>query len=552
MLVKNNTHYLSVYSLYYNEFPSPNSFCSESSRRQSYMQRLYFEFLDTERLGGQTFFYTLTYNDSSIPTFYGKPCFSYEHIRYVVNGKLSKWLLRNHDCRLRYFVVCETGEGKGKRGLGYNPHYHVIFFVRPNNGNLNGLTPYVFKSYIEEVWQGQSGPCDWTKAKFGHCQAGDNIGLVTSVSAFSYVCKYVTKDASQQAYESWLCDQFTKEVRSLGFNGYFLFSYYHYLKNTKEDFSRSAFLTGFKILKYVRWRRYMNKYRNGLDTSYESFLLNHTGTYGKRVYSILSNWYFDSYLNSVVKAMYAEYRNKYSAKVRCSKLLGEYGMQFLVEQSNGVKVKINSPKGYQVQCASLYYIRKRYYNIKICPYTGSPLYYLNEDGLRYKCSRLQSDIDSLYSLLCESWSLLSQLHNDTLVSQVFSVFGRSDKDILLYRYAIYSLVYKYRRYVSLDDIKLRSDCDFEDVVADYKFFLSQSSFNLDHEDCTIDEYLLKYPFTFLSFEQHPAFIDYVTDFKPLDDMLDYVSSYRDTERRKSFSFKRDFLKRHKSFKFSRL
>lgn len=552
MLVQNNTHYLSVHSLYYNEFPSPNTFCAESSRRQSYMQRLYFEFLDVMRLCGLVFFYTLTYNDASIPTFYGKPCFSYEHIRYVVNGKLSKWLKRNHNCLLRYFVVCETGEGKGKRGLGYNPHYHFIFFVRPLDGDLHGLTPSVFKSYIEEVWQGHPGRCDWTKAKFGHCQSGDNLGVVTSSSAFSYVCKYVTKDSSQLGYESYLKDVFLKEVKQLGFNGFFLYSYYKYLQNTKNDFSRSSFLHAFRILAYVRWRRYYNKYRFGLDTSYEAFLQHHCGYTGKKIYSVLSKWYFEVYLHSAVNAMYSEYRNKYSSKVRCSKHLGEYGLQFLVEQPNGVFLRIDSPKGYRVQSAALYYIRKKYYNIKLCPYTGSPLYYLNDDGLRYKCSRLKSDIDSMRSLVCECLSLLPSLNNDELYSRVSSVFTHDIDEDIEYRYACYRLVYRYRRYQYFDNIKLDAACDFEDVFHDYKVFLSESSFNLDFEDCTIHEYLLRQSEDLLSFEHHDAFRDYIKFFKPLDDMLDYVSSYRDTERKNIFSQCRDFLKRHKAFKFSRV
>ena len=83
MLVPNNTHYFSLYSRTFNSVPDTNSFFCDSSKRNGYFQRLYYEYLYTQKVKGQTFFYTFTYNDKSIPKFLGHNCFSYDDIRYI-------------------------------------------------------------------------------------------------------------------------------------------------------------------------------------------------------------------------------------------------------------------------------------------------------------------------------------------------------------------------------------------------------------------------------------------------------------------------------------
>ena len=47
MKVLNKTHYYSPYTRVYNEVPDVDSFATESAKRVSYQQRLFFEMEDT-------------------------------------------------------------------------------------------------------------------------------------------------------------------------------------------------------------------------------------------------------------------------------------------------------------------------------------------------------------------------------------------------------------------------------------------------------------------------------------------------------------------------
>ena len=177
MLVENRSHRTSVYNRTYASVPDTNSFFFQSGRRRAYAQRLYFEYLYTQKVNGTTYFYTLTYNDKSIPHYFkDRPCFSYADIRLVTNGALSKELERKYGSRLRYFVACETGEGKGSRGAGKNPHYHCIFFVQPLHDKEGKpitegyipIQPLDFRRIIRRVWQGtENDYVNFNAAKFG-------------------------------------------------------------------------------------------------------------------------------------------------------------------------------------------------------------------------------------------------------------------------------------------------------------------------------------------------------------------------------------------------
>lgn len=183
---------------------SPETFSFKSNKQQGYEVRLYYEYLDTVKRGGQVFFYTLTYNDKSLPKYEGFNCFDYNDLVYLLNGGFKKILNRRYNTRLRYFVGAELGEGAGKRGFENNPHYHILFFLSPLNDNYIPISPIQFRHYVRLYWQGFDQDIKFHSfkyAKFGIAKEGDNYGKVLDYRACMYCAKYVTKDVSLQKFE---------------------------------------------------------------------------------------------------------------------------------------------------------------------------------------------------------------------------------------------------------------------------------------------------------------------------------------------------------------
>ena len=182
-------------------FGSSRSYCSVRSKIEGYESRLYWQFKYCQDFGGQTFFYTLTYNNQSIPNHYGTYCFDYEHLRDLLTGGFRKFLLRKFGTSFKYFIGAELGEGKGSRGLHNNPHYHILFFLQSACNPkfaYRKITPIEFRHLVRLYWQGfdedVTGFRSYKTAKYGAVKEGDNLGLVTDFRAIRYVSKYVTKD----------------------------------------------------------------------------------------------------------------------------------------------------------------------------------------------------------------------------------------------------------------------------------------------------------------------------------------------------------------------
>lgn len=557
LCVSNNTHYFTHNTKVCNVVSEVDTFRYESSRRQSYMQRLYFEYLDVQNKGGLVFFYTLTYNDKALPHYRGRSCFSYKDIRYVTNGALSKWLLRNYRCSLRYLCACERGEGKGKRGfdklgLGNNPHYHFIFFLHPLEGFI-APTPQVFRDKVAQIWQGSDSFVNWKYAKFGHSQPGDNLGLVVSSDAFSYVCKYVCKDVAERDFEDNLRKQYYSEGMNLGITNNVIFSLYHFLRDNElyNIKNKYDFFDAFYLREFSAWRKrqfgnfgLLDFYKSVLSRTGKKYLVNYT--------KVIEDFWKDYYLPKYVDVCLSEYKREYSGKVRCSKSLGIYGLQFVTETSNGVQVKINSPKGYKVQPACLYYIRHKYYTTFKCSVTGNVLYRLNDSGINFKVSRLKSNCDSLICKIREFESCRFAICPETWTGALNELFYYHDINEVLRRYSLYKLVYQYRYYVTFDKVALTDDCCLDNVAADYRTFLQDSAYVIDYDYNTIDSYFDSFLSTddLFSFEHHPAFMDYIKYFKLLDDFLDAASSYFDRNRQKNFADKSDFQKKHSALRFN--
>ena len=131
--------------------------------------RAYYEYAFSDNK--MSFFYTLTYNNYFLPTYYGVPHFSRRHIQLFL--KRLRRYLQKLGIRLRYIISCEFGELKGRS------HYHALFFL---NKEIN---PYYFFKLVEKAWS------------YGFVKPGNNVGVVDSCNGIQYVVKYIAKDYAQ-------------------------------------------------------------------------------------------------------------------------------------------------------------------------------------------------------------------------------------------------------------------------------------------------------------------------------------------------------------------
>lgn len=206
--LKNKSHYLSEISRKDIRIKNPNTFAMQDARRQSLYVRLYYHYQDIIDHGGKCYFYTFTYNNRALPSFNGVPCMRNTDITSLFkNDGFSKKILRKYGYKLEYFVACELGEGKGSRGYAGNPHYHVLFFLRPKISTNYVLTDKAFRKECEHYWQGSAR--DKQHYRYGICMPGDNNGLVSNFHAISYVAKYVIKDT---VYRSLFCQLKTAAI----------------------------------------------------------------------------------------------------------------------------------------------------------------------------------------------------------------------------------------------------------------------------------------------------------------------------------------------------
>lgn len=208
--LKNRTKYFNPKTnRTYVEFSSPDSYQSRQMKIEGYETRLYWQFRYCEDNNGQTFFYTLTYNDANMPKRYGINCFDYEDLRDLLTGGFRKKLLRKYGTTFKYFIGAELGDGKGSRGMHNNPHYHILFFLEPAHIErfpYTKISPTDFRHLVRLYWQGfdedVDGFRDYNEAKYGIAKEGDKIGKVTDFRAMSYCAKYVCKDAKLKMHES--------------------------------------------------------------------------------------------------------------------------------------------------------------------------------------------------------------------------------------------------------------------------------------------------------------------------------------------------------------
>ena len=501
MPILNSTHYWTDTSRFFNEVPDSNSFLCQSSRRESYYLRLFWEFEYTKLHHGKAFFVTFTYNDKSIPKLYGYPVFDYSHIRLITNGVISKRLFRDYGCSLRYFCSCESGSGGTSehhaRGLGNNPHYHFIFFVCPSGPDSILISNEDFFALCQEVWQGKSGYIPWQKARFGSVKAGKFGIEVQDIRALKYVSKYCVKDNGILTIERSISDIIYKSCFESQYSFSYFKSYYNYLKSFNSSLSISYFLGLFDAAMYFELRRrenmsisdYFDKYTQRFvrtnDPHFYPFVTQNVVKYRK--------FFIDTILPDLFNIKWNDFKNKHSGKVRCSKSLGSYGISQVLLPDTDPHFKVLDTSGYKTFKLPLYYIRHLYYDVVICPHTGNPLYCLNNRGKNLKLLNFHLSVSKLYNSTLTNISTLinNNLHfeSDVFKSdayfQAFNLRISTDFLRIVNIYALYSLVYKYRCYNKSVPIRLDSDFKFSDILEDYDFFLDQDRFKFDFEEGNI-------------------------------------------------------------------
>ncbi|QCS35919.1 replication initiator protein [Capybara microvirus Cap1_SP_48] len=364
-------------------------FLNQLNKCNSYEIRNHFEFEEIKKLGGQAFFYTLSYNDAHLPHFHGIPCHDHEDLRALLNGAFSKRVKRYCNCSLRYFITLELGEGKGSRGLFKNPHYHCIFYLRPKEGEIyNKIDPLTFRSFIREYWQGVdidfSHPSARAKDfRFGICQEGKYFGEILTSAACRYCCKYTIKsNAVIQHYLSCVSE-------------------------IQRDFDNS--LGGIK-------------------------------------YSVSPEEY-NSFIDDQVKI----FKNRYFVKVRCSQGLGSYGLSQVNDDKVVVPYK-STFKSYPIPLyyyRKLYTNHCKNALGNVHYYHNSKGLERLRNTLHLRIDKAKSDALKLVSMLSDkdfnlSFTRWLESNGIILSSSIL------DLGLCAQRYAEFSVVYKNRYYTDLN------------------------------------------------------------------------------------------------------
>ena len=526
--VLNNTHYfVPNQTRTYNTVQSSKTYAFRQAKIEGYESRLYWEFRNCQHHQGQCFYYTLTYNDKAMPIYEGKHCFDYKDLRYLLNGGFAKKLNRVYGTKLKYFVSAELGDGKGVRGFHNNPHYHVLFFLTPlqdelGNDILDGkykpISPISFRNLVRHYWQGFDQDAtsefhDFRDAKFGIAKEGDNMGLVTDHRAVVYCAKYVCKDIElvkrEDSIRKILTDRYSlsfkdsTDVLKSFWENYINVNYNKWLAKDEWLYQPSEI--------------FYQYFRPSLKTWIVSDDLYDVVGYVKAVITIPKiNVIYNSFVKELVDMQVTkdinEYRNRYCNKCRISQGVGDYGLDF-VNRDTG-KIPFPTKHGFKDRPINLYYYRKLFTDV--CKdNTGKNIYILNDDGIKYKCSRLADRLDNLVN---ESLNLLVNLDestfNDMINSpvntdcyftwtQVLNLKNNENKNEIAKRFASYKLVYA-DRFTEIETAGLRSI----DVFSDYSVFLNSAFHKVDYALSPTSDFLEKSNQGYIPYISHPYFSDY--------------------------------------------
>lgn len=548
-------------------FSSPESYQSFKIKQEGYETRLYWQYKYCEDHNGQTFYYTLTYNDEHVPKYLGYNCFDYEDLRDLLTGGLRKFLLRKYGTRFKYFIGAELGDGKGERGLHNNPHYHVLFFLEDAK---DARFPYVkispcnFRHLVRMYWQGfdedVTGFQDYRTALYGIAREGENDGLVTDFRACVYCAKYVVKDAGLKQreidVERLARLRLRSELRnSAEFNNWFFDNYVMKFYKTSYNFkgqvkARQKAIEDNPNISTKDLPKVFPPTRIGcIDYLLPGIYDNYAFVTEDLTLAVLEfcrkfkfwkeyNEAFKQYLDDRVKDTINEYRNRYCNKPRISHGVGDYALDFVEDKFNPT-FKVPDKDGFKMRPMSMYYYRKMFTDVYVDK-KGSPIRVLNSDGIEYKVARLHASIDKMaekaksnLNLVLQNKVLFEKMRSSDVNTDVTFSYSDLQKcynsllkdfslDIILQRYGQFKLVYE-DRYFPYDFSGIVGYSDFPDlsVFDDYRRFLQPSYFTVSRSDLRLDAFLENGCPDCLPYSSHPYFLRFLGLFNVLDLCADY-------------------------------
>lgn len=496
-----------------NTFPNPDSFSFKYRLEQSYFVRNYYHFNYIKSIGGEAYFYTLTYNNKNLPHWFGIPTCDNRDLRWFIQDSGFRQILRyRYGVSLGYFITTEFGEGKGVRGKGFNPHYHVIFYLwKDDHSCVNDvLDCFTFQSLVQRYWQGH--------AKFkrnylkGAAVCGSDVGRLNSPNAIRYVCKYVIKDIAIQ-------DQFKK------------FKYLIYDKLFQKLTEKRWFEDWF--YSELDDDKLFGEYTDLTDES-NVFCLNNC---------IKDDPFVKERLDRAYRLFYRHlHRNVYSPKVFQSQGIGLSALDFVNEDCtipivDSKKVSTNVP-------LPLYLYRKKYCDV-VKTADGTNKYILNSDGIQ---QRLNSLTDKLASVAYMAESVFeaytdksfSSKNISNAYSNLFSYVHSLDalnRQYFFELYGIYTLIYKDR---VCDDIHrpIYYESDYLEFLQPDFYIVQQDQYSL---------YDLKSKPTYAS---HVEFQPYVRYFNYLDDLVIYHADAKDAQQLWEYFFSRQVSRQLNSLIYS--
>ena len=546
-------------------FSSPDSYQSRQIKIEGYETRLYWQFRYCEDHSGQTYFYTLTYNDAHIPNHYGINCFDYEDLRDLFTGGFRKQLLRKYGTTFKYFVGAELGDGKGQRGMHNNPHYHVLFFLedaRNEKFPYKRIDPKDFRHLVRLYWQGfdedVDGYRDYNEAKYGIAKEGENLGKVTDFRACMYCAKYVCKDVKLKQNEDKVLSRLRFELTKK-------------YKNSEEVYSQFFKTKIFEMYntplnaKHTKWSFTEEELINILlpdtfDIQYDLFgacpnkYIEYYGDYVSAICSKYHLWkeFYDflrEFVEPKIKEGLNEWRNRYCNKCRISQGVGDYALEHIEDKLNPT-IKIPSKKGFKKRPIGMYLYRKLYTDV-YKDARGNNVRVLNDLGMQYKLAKLNTRLSKMskeassnIQILINDKALFEKMRDSDVNTDVFFTYEEFLKRFYLLlkddnlenicnRYAEYKLVYE-DRFFSYDIDRNLDVVVFPniDVTGDYKRFLVPSFFSVSRNDLMLDMFLENTPENYLPYSEHPYFLRYISIFRVFDLCSDYWFIQKDNKSQK--------------------
>ena len=553
------------------KFSSPDSYQNRQIKIEGYETRLYYQFKYCDEYNGQTFFYTLTYNDNNMPKYqvgtkfdkelgYKVPdyinCFDYEDLRQLLCGGFRKMLLRKYGTKMKYFCGAELGDGKGSRGMHNNPHYHILFFLEDAQDQrfpYVKIDPKDFRHLVKKYWQGfdenTDGKIDYRCALKGIAREGENCGLVSDFRACMYCAKYVCKDVQLKQSEDKIKSKLGYEYHKKYYRSpityvlffkdriYQLFNTPLNSKHTEWSFSDKELVKTLIPDAQFDLMYDLDKDFNFVPAEFD------VSRYVPEILSKYKLWdeYFKfcrDYIEEQIHIGITEFRNRYCNKCRISQGVGDYALQFISDKMNP-GVKVPKKKGFKVRPIGLYLYRKLYTEI-VEDKKGNKVRVLNDLGQAYKSYHLEQQINKMadkaschLQLLLQNEDLYEKMKWSDINTNVWMTHSEMKRQInklletdniknIVKKYAEYKLVYEDRFFkVNIDRHTGMFEFPCLDTCADYKRFLVPTVVGNRRSDFALSNFLEYHGEDYLSYYQHPDFLRYQCIFNVLDMCSDY-------------------------------